>query len=390
MTSKMFTIVSLSAAFLASLLTVPAANASNAEVESLNPINMEVGSISVPAYGHTPQMFTIGQLSNTKCTIQATWQPSSPSYYGIMQFRSSGSSAYILQIHANQVSLLLKDQSGIKSLKAVPYSFKKTPNQIQLVEDGSTFTVSDMSSDPPTQVLSCTDSTIKSGAYIFLGTNSGGSGQWSMSVTQGQNAQQPALPPLQNAEFFAPSPDQINTSNNYVLVNHFGAPHNNCIIGARLTPMAKVTPGQELGHITCRREAMPGITGTCCYEAHIRTDNVVLIKLEGTGKSTVCGRASFTCKSYPNGLLLSSNSHLPFLLICNANNIQFVLEPPPGSKLPASKIIDYTDTSGTVYTTGYQFGIYTQQFGTNCWDNLSVTPLPGMTPTAMLPQNAGP
>src|ERR1700677_759443 len=103
MTSKMFKIVSLSAAFLASFLTVPAANASNAEVESLNAINMEVGPIPVPAYGHTPQLFTVGQLSNTKCTIQATWQPSSPSYYGIMQFRSSGSSAYILQIHANQV-----------------------------------------------------------------------------------------------------------------------------------------------------------------------------------------------------------------------------------------------------------------------------------------------
>lgn len=387
MTSKMFTIVSLSAAFLASFLTVPAANASNAEVPSPTTINMEVGPIPVPAYGHTPQLFNVGQASNTRCTIQATWQPNSPSCYGIMQFRSSGSSAYILQIHANQVSLLLKDPSGITSLKAVPYSFKRTPNQIQLVEDGSTFTVSDMSSDPPTQVLSCTDSTIKNGACIFLGTNSGGSGNWSMSVTQGENAQQPPLLPLQNAEFFAPSPDQINTNNNYVMVNHFGAPHSNCIIGVRLTPMASVTPGQELGHITCRREAVSGIKGTCDYEAHIHADYVELIKLEGTGKSAKCGHATYTCKSYPNGLLLSPNNHLPFLLICNGNNIQFVLEPPRGSKLPASKIIDYTD-SGAAYTTGYQFGLYTQQYGTNCWDNLSVTPLPGMTPTAMLPQNA--
>jgi len=288
------------------------------------------------------------------------------------------------------VSLLLKEQSKIMTLKAVAYSFKTSPNQIQLVEDGSTFTVSDMSSNPPAPILSCTDSTIQNGVAIFLGTNSGGSGIWSMSVTQGEIAQQPPLLPLQNAEFFAPSPDQLNSGNNYVMVNHFGAPHGNCIIGVRLTPMTSVTTGQELGHITCRRENVSGIQGTCDYEAHIRSDNVVLIKLEGTGKSTVCGQATYKCQTYPKGLDLSQSpsNHLPFLLICNGNNIKFVLEPPSGTKLPASTIIDYTDNLGTVYTTGYQFGLYTQQHGQNCWDNLSVTPLPGPTPAAMLPQNA--
>jgi hypothetical protein len=285
----------------------------------------------------TPTMLDVGQSSQTKMTLEATWSPSSTkggnAATGELAFRAAASSSplvgYVLTIdpeghlslYVNQLSeggvfdstLLAGGADAGDVLTSSGGTFA-----LQLVASGDKFTVAD-ANDGNTVVLSYTDKNMGSywvpaddpngWAYtqapaVWVGAETG-SGDWQLTVHQ-QNAG--ALPPLGAAAVVLPVTDQDNTTELVpgvpdILVNHFDISQpGSCEIDFDVSSMV-VQAGQKLGHVTIHREDLTGQdeSGASDYSVQIFQDQIQINKQYlGTGSTLMTQSLK---KIIPGGLV---------------------------------------------------------------------------------------
>jgi len=395
------------------------------DFEPFEIMNMETAPFSVPQVsnvnntGAPLQLFNVGTSASTPCTITGQWTPAkgNSSAQGLLEFRANvygagylnstpppsppvSNNYYLLTIYSGgmYISVVNAGQATVLGqTSALP------TNQFQLswtAANPYTFNVVDVTSGVTLLTATDPNNTIPQGAAIYAGSNGMYKGTWSLSVTQ---QGQQALPPIGNAAIVIPSFAQVNKSNKIQsMASHFGIPTVNCCVDLCTTAMVPPTnfgPNQELGRITCHRSNGTGGVSDD-YAVYFYQGQM------GIGKTVAGTEYLVKTAAFPNQATLQQGQPLALHIVTQDGTITnpdnttsptvtisvyatlLGVSKPYIPAVPANPLVSWTDTgaaapastpagplpAGAVYPSGYQFGLYTQPKGGQCWDCISLTP----------------
>jgi len=372
---------------LTSLLFIPTGVMAQAtgDFQPVILLNMQSATFQVPCKANVVgpgiipvQLFDVGQKSSVPVTIDATWTPLADGASGVLEFLSDGKipqcqSFYSLQISPSQISISLNQGGNVTGLGTAPVQTSiNVPFHFQLVESNGVFIVQDPTGQ--TTYLKASDNTITANPAICFGTDMKGS--WSFSSMENQiGGTPPQLPPGVGVSI--PDLDQNDQSGSLSKATHVGFPNDNMTINVNFSPMNNPpSPPSPLGHITCHRLYGPSYTADD-YGVFVFTDHIGIGKtIQGNFYMQATGPLPAAAKPP-----LVLNSVLPLQIVVKDNSkdgsvrISAIYQPtntviatwvdkgwaPPGTAVPP-------------YSSGFQFGIYTEPGAFDCWDNLVMMP----------------